>query len=133
MSPPATGCTTCAGSQQDRPTRSADARAVSLSGSTATTRAGDPGATGRKRGRVRLRWGRARSVLRIAVLVDAESHCPLACQHVRLLCDDARLKIGRNGGFAWFRKRSDESFPDRFRDGTPREPSASPLDHVAQL
>ncbi len=74
-----------------------------------------------------------RVVLWIGVLVDAESHCPLTCQHVRLLCGDARVKIGRPGGFAWFRKGSDETFPDRFRDGTPREPSTSLLDHVAQL
>jgi len=46
--------------------------------------------------------GRARGVLQIAVLVDAESHCPLTCQHVRLLCGDAHLKIGRLAGFAWF-------------------------------
>jgi hypothetical protein len=31
------------------------------------------------------------------------------------------------------RERSDETFSDRLRDGTPREPSASLLDQVAQL
>ena len=32
------------------------------------------------------------------------------------------------GGFGWLRERSDETFSDRLRDGTPREPSASLLD-----
>src|SRR5712691_4596162 len=76
---------------------------------------------------------RACGVLRIGVLVDAESHGgPLACQHVRLLCDDARLKIGRPGGFAWFRKRSDQTFPDRYSDGTLAGPLAATASKICR-
>jgi hypothetical protein len=69
----------------------------------------------------------------MGILVDAEGHRPLACQNVRLLCGHARLKIGHAGSFGWLRERSDETFSDRLRDGAPREPSASLLDHIAQL
>src|SRR5712691_2015092 len=76
---------------------------------------------------------RACGVLRIGVLVDAESHGgPLACQHVRLLCDDARLKIGRPGGFAWFRRRSDQTFPDRYSDGTLAGPLAATASKICR-
>ncbi len=53
---------------------------------------------GRKREARRVVSGVEPAVLRIGVLVDAESHRPLACQNVRLLCGDARLKIGHTGG-----------------------------------
>jgi len=85
------------------------------------------------RGRVRSAPGRAPRALGMGVFVDAEGHRPLACQHVRLLCDHARLNIGHAEGFAWLRELSDETLSDRLRHGTPREPSPSLLNHIAQL